>query len=215
MKKLIVILGIFCASTIFLHEKVSADTLIPLALNEFLPDPDGADSGKEWVELYNNSNSDINLTNYIITTRALTGSTIRSTTIPSGTIKANSFFLIVEDPLLFSGTNKVSVGSGKLNMYNSDSEIILKDNSGNILDQLQYLGVQSGLSFERKGPANNVNCKNLLKNPTSNSIGLHNFNYDPLCWNIVLPVIQSISLSTDQVNWSGSFSAKGPVNLYF
>lgn len=84
-------------------------------LNEFLSDPNSSE--KEWVELYNNSNEIINLTNWYIEEGS------EEETRLSGEIQPQGFFLVFQP-------------KGKLN--NSGDIISLFDAAGNLLDQVTY-----------------------------------------------------------------------------
>lgn len=70
----------------------SSDILI----SEFLPNPDGPDSGEEWIELFNNSLADVDLSGWIFDDEAANGSIGSSAyKIPAPTsIKAQSFLVI-------------------------------------------------------------------------------------------------------------------------
>ncbi len=146
-------------------------------INEFLPDGVGADSGKEWVELYNTSNDIIDLNGWSIVTKSQSG-TERKTLLSNITIEPKSYLLVVESATLFTGVNKVVVGSGKLNMFNSDAAIKLIDENAAIIDLLNYPQAVEGKSFERGGPL----CSTLDIHKTANTIGLQNSNYDFSCW---------------------------------
>ncbi len=86
-----------------------------VVINEFVSDP-GPDK-EEWIELYNNTDISIDLSGWQI----LDGSNAK--TGLTGAILPGQFF-IIEDP------------KGKLN--NTGDLIILKDNSGKIIDQVAY-----------------------------------------------------------------------------
>lgn len=88
-----------------------------VVLNEFLPNPTGADSEDmpdgEWVELYNNENFDIDLTNWYVTDASgVVGNTVfinattSITNISSGTttIPANGFMVVYMNKQVLNNT---------------------------------------------------------------------------------------------------------------
>lgn len=90
-RMILIILLVLCATT------VSADVLI----NAVLYDPDGADSGKEWIELYNPTNETINLEGYSI--EAGNGANPDDWELVwegSGSISAEGYYLIGESDVL-------------------------------------------------------------------------------------------------------------------
>jgi len=66
-----------------------------IVINEVLYDPDGADTGYEWIELYNNSNQAVNLQDWTIEKAGPLFESIF--TFPNIEIEPNSFILIGEE----------------------------------------------------------------------------------------------------------------------
>ena len=64
-----------------------------IKINEFFPNPDGSDSGYEWIELYNTSDQAIRLDSWSIETAASSWAS-KFVFPPETEIAANSFFLI-------------------------------------------------------------------------------------------------------------------------
>jgi len=85
--KLILILILFIIPVFILAQNV--------VINEVLYDPDGADSGYEWVELYNNSTSSVNLQDWYFEKAGLSFEHVY--TFPNVTIEPDSFLLIGEE----------------------------------------------------------------------------------------------------------------------
>ena len=54
------------------EEKTNGDLSNEIYLNEVFPNPNGNDKNKEWIELFNNSNKDINLGNWLISNQKST-----------------------------------------------------------------------------------------------------------------------------------------------
>jgi DNA/RNA endonuclease YhcR with UshA esterase domain len=200
---------VFATLVVFFCLKLSAKVFI----NEFIPDPEGSDSGKEWVELYNDSSESIDLKNWVISTVSESGN-VRNTFI-SEQIEPNSLFLVVENENLYAGTNKVVVGDGKLNLYNTGKQIQLKNSTGDLIDQLEYSNVVSGKSFERRGPL----CSEIDKHLASNTMGEENSNILNSCWQSDPPIeepitIDAIEFSLDQIEWGSSVNVIAGSEVY-
>lgn len=212
LKNLIVVL-VFINACLLLPGKISAATN-NVFISEFLPDATGADSGKEWIELYNNSNQPQDLSNYKIKTTSHSSGAVRQSVLPSGTIiQANSFLIVSESISLFPGS--IDLGPGGLNMYNSDAQISLEDSSGNILFAIDYSTSISGKSWEVPGPfLENENCNsNLNIHPSSDSRGSANSNEDINCWEVNFEII-NILFSVDEENWSTTLESTSENNLF-
>ncbi|MBX4204965.1 MAG: lamin tail domain-containing protein [Candidatus Doudnabacteria bacterium] len=70
-----------------------------VTISEFLPNPDGADSGEEWIELYNSSNVAVDLAGWILDDESKTGSVGSSAyTLPAGTVISAENFLALDLP---------------------------------------------------------------------------------------------------------------------
>lgn len=101
-------------------------------INEWLPNPNGADAKTEFIELFNNGNAPINLTGWTIHT---TGKKIFS--FRAQTIAANSYVVVFRTQT-------------KLSLKNNSETVSLYDSAGHLIDQSSYLGAApSGQSFSR------------------------------------------------------------------
>ncbi len=99
---------------------VNVVTLEDIVINEFLPDPNIV-YATEWIELYNNGTTAVNLTGWTINDTLTTPSVI--VTIPDNTIiQSNSY-------LIFNTSNKLN---------NGGDGILLIDNSLNVVDNVSY-----------------------------------------------------------------------------
>lgn len=70
-----------------------------ILISEFLPNPDGPDDGEEWIELYNDSASTVDLSNWILDDSgkdASIGSSAYS--LPSGSVISGSSYLAIDLP---------------------------------------------------------------------------------------------------------------------
>jgi len=67
-----------------------------VVINEFLPNPDGDDSGYEWVELHNTTGAPFSLDGYAI--ESIKSTSVTSTDLPDGlTVPPDGYFLLGEE----------------------------------------------------------------------------------------------------------------------
>lgn len=136
-------------------------------INEWLPNPIGLDSNGEFIELFNNGNSTINLNGWIIKNNK--GNEFKLTNIQIGSNK----YLVLPRSLT------------KLTLKNTGETISLFDNKNNLVDQSSYLGsAQEGKSFNRvnynKDDTQHFNFGNPTPgtiNDKSLNIQLYSFNH--------------------------------------
>lgn len=101
-----------------------------IRINEILANPDGTDSGNEFIELYNDSNTDISLENW-----CLYDKTQKCYDFGEVTIQSKDFLTLY---------NKADFS---FSLNNSDEEIYLKDADDNIISEYSYAKSTSGLSW--------------------------------------------------------------------
>lgn len=92
-----------------------------IEITEIFPNPKGKDTGNEWIELYNSSNQNVDLSNWKINENKLT-----QTTIP-----ANSYITI------------------KQTLKNTANELVLKDFQNTTISQASYPKTKEGLSYSK------------------------------------------------------------------
>ncbi|MBN1383686.1 MAG: lamin tail domain-containing protein [Elusimicrobia bacterium] len=108
-----------------------------VVINEFVYDAVGSDTGLEWIELYNNGTSDVDLTDWTIEKAGDTFSLIK--TIPSGTIPAGGYFLIEETEAATSAAGNYISGTMALQNGGTESDgIRIKNASGIVQDTVLY-----------------------------------------------------------------------------
>ncbi len=147
---------------------LTADTL-DVCINEIAWMGTEASSSDEWIELYNNTNNDIDLTNYKLV--AADGSP--EITL-SDTIKANSYFLLERsDETTIADIDCDFIYTGSLG--NTGENLILKDSTDTVIDQVDcsngwFAGDNSNrISMERISPiasgsdSANWNSNNCIK----------------------------------------------------
>ena len=144
-----------------------------IKINEFFPNPDGSDSGQEWIELYNTGTEAVRIDSWTIETASSSWST-RYTFPHETTIEPGTFFLLGEEDvpsefadltmdstlslgnastgfdgvrLLDCPGNKVdTIIYGKEGAYASDEEILFVDDAGG---ESVTVFPESGLSIGR------------------------------------------------------------------
>lgn len=159
---------------------VSAEEAQSIFISEFMPNPDGSDSGHEWLELYNNLDSETALTGWSVETESASGN-VRSTVLPDITIPSKSYFVILEPDVSFALEHKHVIGAGDFNFYNSGVEIRLLDSFGTVVDREAYTGMASGRSLERMGIIDTADCRGFSQ-PSTDTIGIENTTFSETCW---------------------------------
>jgi hypothetical protein len=105
-----------------------------IVFNEILPSPKGADSAEEWVEIYNQNDFDVDLSNWKISDTAGKTTTY---TFPAGAKISAKGFLVLNRP-----TTKITL--------NNDSDgLNLVQPNGNILDKVYFEKAPIGESYNR------------------------------------------------------------------
>jgi predicted ribosomally synthesized peptide with SipW-like signal peptide len=116
-----------------------------VVINEVYYDVDashGSEPGDEWIELYNGGDAAINLKDWTITDN----STSRTIHAASHTLNPGQFALIAKDNSVWSlywsvpaGVEIIELGLNIGNgLSNAGDRLILKDDGGNIVDQISY-----------------------------------------------------------------------------
>ncbi len=121
-----------------------------LVISEFMPSPEKGKS--EWIELYNNSESIINLKNWKLSDLFPTP-TGKEIIFTDFLINPNQFLLLSEDTTPFSQNTSAKKIMMKLpSLSNSEDGIILMDHTGKTIDSLRYTSewpILQGRSCER------------------------------------------------------------------
>jgi len=101
-------------------------------INEWLPNPNGADAKGEFVELFNNGSAPVSLAGWVLKTTA------KKTFVFGGqTIAAHGYLVLTH-------------ATTKLSLKNTGETVLLYDASGRLVDQSSYLGAApSGQSWAR------------------------------------------------------------------
>jgi len=171
--------GVYCKYTSTRADKfwfdnfiVSGDSVVPatpqnisendIIINEIFADPTPSIGLPEfeYIELYNNTNSTIDLTDWIITI----GTTEK--VFPTSKIEADSFVLLVKEDALNSFPSNISkIGFSSISLTNGGADIVLKDNNRKTINAISYTDKwynnedksEGGWSIERANP--NLYCE--------------------------------------------------------
>ena len=165
--------GVFCKysktrSDLFFFDNFNVsgswDTIVPqninpndVVINELFIDPIPSIGlpEYEYIELFNRTDKDINLTNWTITI----GSTEK--VFPISVIKADSFVVLLKQDVIDSFPSTISkIGFSSISLTNSAADVILKDENGKILHSVSYTDswynddnkTEGGWSIEQVNP---------------------------------------------------------------
>jgi hypothetical protein len=121
-------------------------------INEWLSNPVGLDSAGEFIELFNNGNSNINLNGWVIK------------------LKNEKEFKLINIQIKSNGYLLLPKSLTKLTLKNKDEAIFLFDNKNNLIDQSSYLGsAPEGKSYNRINYNKDDSQHFIFGNPTPGS----------------------------------------------
>ena len=124
-------------------------------LSEIFPNPKGVDSGKEWLEICNDSGTDVDLTGWIVDT---------------GIKKKNPLDGNIEKLSCVIPTLRVA-------LKNTKAKISLISDTGKIIDSVEYATSEEAKSFSKIKIMENVAVKETISIWTNPSKGKPNPNY--------------------------------------
>ena len=133
-----------------------------IVINEIYADPTPSIGlpDVEYIELYNRTNTEIDLTDWTITI----GTTEKQ--FPLSIIEADSFVILIKEDALDSFPNNISrIGFSSISLTNGGADILLKDNNDKIINAISYTDKwynddnksEGGWSIERVNP--NLYCE--------------------------------------------------------
>lgn len=129
---------VFLILIICLMPKISHADLI---INEIMYNPDGTDSGREWVEVYNTGNNDIDLSTYKLLENGVNHKISPVNEGDSAIVGANKYAIIADNPekflLDYSKTGLLLDSAFSLN--NTGEIIELIDFNGSSIDGVNYV----------------------------------------------------------------------------
>jgi len=104
---------------------IASSTLADIVINQILPNPINTESGGEAIELYNNGNTNINISGWIISTEA----SVKDAEIPKNTIICAECYYLIADKGWNESRDNLTWPEADLEtpltMYNSNSGIAL------------------------------------------------------------------------------------------
>ncbi|MFY0684022.1 MAG: lamin tail domain-containing protein [Balneola sp.] len=163
-------------STSVRYLEFSTSQPLDIVISEFLYQKESENS-PEFIELYNRSNKNLDISNWTISDAAN-----NTTTLPLGTSLETDSYIVLTDKQDFASS--ISNGlylSGFPSLNDSGDGIILKSEAGVTIDSLFYTekfgGNQDGVSAERKDPSASSNDSNNWNNSSAeggNSAGDQN-----------------------------------------
>ena len=178
-------------------------TASPLVINEFMYNP--APEVPEWVELFNNGSSSVQLLNWRLSDSDTSKSMFLSTAPFS--LDAGGYVIVSKDSSISNylkrGSTPLLVNKKFPTLNNDTDEIIIKDANGRIMDRVCYRNQEDrqGYSVERINPSvpsqersNWVTCVD----PSGHTAGQANSVYT-----VVLPPSVSISITPNPFSPDG------------
>ncbi len=100
-----------------------------IIIQEILPNPVDKDRDKEWIKLYNSSNQEINLKNWVLVDR----------------FGQNHFFVFQKDTWLEDDDYIImSRSETQITLNNFEEELSLFDPAGELIDQISYINAPAG-----------------------------------------------------------------------
>lgn len=111
---------------------------IAIKISEFMPNPEGNDSGEEWVELYNDSNSHVELKGWKLDDYSSDGKV------------GSSALLLSEYTIVPSGYLVVALGEEAFSLNNSSDTVRLIWPDGKIADQISYESAKEEQTYAKK-----------------------------------------------------------------
>ncbi len=200
----------------------SADAIV---INEIMYNPDGTDTGREWIELYNNEALDVDISEW----KLYENDVNHGLTVSQGdlVIPVNEYAVIADSAdsflLDYPDFNKTLVDSA-FSLNNLGELICIKDSSLTLADCVNYLpswGADgNGKSLERKNPDEESNEDNWdesisdkgtpgFKNSVSSTSSEQNLTAEPKTISIYVnvigqkPSINNITISPDYYSTEG------------
>lgn len=168
----------------------------PLILNEVMYNP--VDNRQEWIEIYNRTNVDNFVDNFMIIDKAA------NEILFSGKIEAKDFVVICQYPDLLLQAypeidgDKIIKTSGWAGLNNADESLQLTDKFYTQFDSLYYEGseCEAGISLERQNPYSDNEIQWLASEADSGAT--------PAYANSILPFEKDVALCSVELNRNGN-----------
>ena len=125
------------AGAVVKTETIPIETIVypnGIIFNEILPSPTGADEKEEWIEIFNQNDFEVNISNWKITDVA-------------GKTETYAFPQITKIPA--QGFLVLSRPTSKITLNNDEDGLLLIQPNGNILDNVDYQKAPQGQSYNK------------------------------------------------------------------
>lgn len=129
----------FVSGLLFLWTLIFPNAVFAMKINEIMYDVVGTDTGREWVEIYNDTSSPIDFSSW----KFLENSVNHTVKLISGspTIPAGGFAILADNDVNFMLDNPDFVGTlfdSAFSLTNTGETLTLVDPSGNKIDEISY-----------------------------------------------------------------------------
>lgn len=140
---------IFALSPIVTNAKV--------ILTEIMYDPEGTDTGREWVEIYNDGDGDVDLSTVRLNENGI-NHTFKSFNTPTAILGAGKYAIVADNPekfqLDYTNYSDLLIDSA-FSLNNTGETIAIVDAEGNVIDTVAYSSEWgaggNGNSLQKKG----------------------------------------------------------------
>jgi len=146
-----------CVDETGMRRAIVATPLNALRINEIFPNPDGSDTGKEWIEIKNISEQRFDLHGVKITSiNVATGKQrVWQTSENSCFSMGPGDLVLLSNAPLTLGTSTINFILEGENLYNDASQLVLSNADKSLVyDQVSYNNSRSGVSFNRRQEKN-------------------------------------------------------------
>jgi hypothetical protein len=137
--KLLVVLAISTYFILFFPLLVSAKIVI----NEIMYDPEGTDTGREWIEVYNSGESDVDLATYKLLESNVNHKITNYNETPTAILKSGQFAIVADNAekflIDFPGFTGLLFDS-VFSLNNTGEVLVMVDPTGNIDNNFEYSG---------------------------------------------------------------------------
>lgn len=112
-----------------------------LRINEIMYDIEGTDSGREWIEIHNIGNTELDLTNFYFRENEVNHKITKFEEYNSGPILPNGYAIIADNPAKFIVDNPSYNGilfDSAFSLNNTGEVLAIVDNENNIIHSVNY-----------------------------------------------------------------------------
>lgn len=133
-----------------------------LVISEVMPNPIGDDTKNEWIEITNNTQTDVNLKEW----------KLNGAQLPDFVVKKDEILILIKDEASFRGNFPTTARTilFNFNLINSGGKIVLENTVNSDTYAFDYSSANEGKSFELL----EGNCNLIKEHPQSHSVGLKN-----------------------------------------